>query len=163
MSSLPNAIFVSYYFHQPVYVCFHHEQCSFTFHNLANIVSINCSENFEILQLQAKLHTVMVLWSRFVWITNSSHHRRVWTANILHTKKLPTPTRPWGLGWANPEYPNSLPYESSSWFMLRYFNFEPIFLLQWCPPRDLFGSQILLTTGRFELWITCIQISSLAH
>ena len=25
--------------------------------------------------------------SRFVWITNSSDHRRVWTANLLHTRE----------------------------------------------------------------------------
>ena len=30
----------------------------------------------EILQLRAKLQTVMVSCSRFIWITNSSDHRR---------------------------------------------------------------------------------------
>ena len=35
--------------------------------------------------------TAMVSCSRFIWITNSSHHRRVWTANLLHTKSLPNP------------------------------------------------------------------------
>ena len=30
--------------------------------------------------------TAMVLCSRFIWITNSSDDRRVWTANNLHTK-----------------------------------------------------------------------------
>ena len=29
--------------------------------------------------------TMVVLCSRFGWITNSSNHRRVWTANLLHT------------------------------------------------------------------------------
>ena len=33
----------------------------------------------------------MVLRSRFIWITNSSDHRRVWTANILYTESLPNP------------------------------------------------------------------------
>ena len=29
---------------------------------------------------------VMVSCSRFVWITNSSDHRKIRTANLLHTK-----------------------------------------------------------------------------
>ena len=29
----------------------------------------------------------IVSCSRFVWITNSSDHRRVWTANLLHTRE----------------------------------------------------------------------------
>ena len=33
----------------------------------------------------------MVSCSRFIWITNSSDHGRVWTANLLHTKSLPNP------------------------------------------------------------------------
>ena len=41
--------------------------------------------------------------------------------------------------------------------MLRYFNFEPSFKLRWCRARDLFGSQIPVTTGGFELQISCIQ------
>ena len=40
----------------------------------------------EILQLRDKFQTVMVQCSRFIWITNSSNHRRVWTENLLHTK-----------------------------------------------------------------------------
>ena len=28
----------------------------------------------------------MVSCSRFIWITNSSDHRKVWTVNLLHTK-----------------------------------------------------------------------------
>ena len=43
----------------------------------------------EILELQAKFQTVMALCLRFIWITNSSDHRRVLTANLLHTKQLP--------------------------------------------------------------------------
>ena len=39
-------------------------------------------------------------------------------------------------------------------FILKYFNFEPSFKLQWCRGRDLFGSQISVTTGRFELRIS---------
>ena len=31
------------------------------------------------------------LCSIFIWITNSYDHRRVWTANLLHTKLLPNP------------------------------------------------------------------------
>ena len=33
----------------------------------------------------------MVPCSRFIWITYSSDHRRVWTANLLHIKYLPNP------------------------------------------------------------------------
>ena len=55
----------------------------------------------------AKFLTVMVSCSRFIGITNSSDHRKVWTANLLHTK-----------------YPNLLHYDSSSWSMLIYFNFK---------------------------------------
>ena len=37
--------------------------------------------------------------------------------------------------------------------MLRYFNFEPSFKLRWCRARDLFGAQIPVTIGGFELRI----------
>ena len=40
----------------------------------------------EILQLRDKFQTAMVSYSRFIWITNSSDHRRVWAANFLHKK-----------------------------------------------------------------------------
>ena len=46
---------------------------------------------FEILQLRAKIQTAMMSCSRFTWITNSNFHRRVWTANLSHTKSLPNP------------------------------------------------------------------------
>ena len=32
---------------------------------------------------------MMVSCSRFIWIRNSSDHRKVWIANLLHTKSLP--------------------------------------------------------------------------
>ena len=48
-------------------------------------------------------------------------------------------------------------FQSTMFFMLRYFNFEPRFKLRWCRARDLFGSQIPVTTGGFELWISCIR------
>ena len=35
--------------------------------------------------------------------------------------------------------------------ILRYFNFEPSFKLRWCCAQDLFGSQMPVTTGGFEL------------
>ena len=35
--------------------------------------------------------------------------------------------------------------------------------VRWCLARDLFGSQIAVTTGRFELRISCIQSSYLTH
>ena len=47
--------------------------------------------------------------------------------------------------------------------MLRYFNFEPSFKLRWCRARDLFGSQIPVTTGGFELQISYIRNSYLTH
>ena len=37
-------------------------------------------------------------------------------------------------------------YEAKLIFALRYFNFEPSFKLRWCRARDLFGSQIPVTT-----------------
>ena len=45
--------------------------------------------------------------------------------------------------------------------MLRYFNFEPSFKLRWCRAQDLFGPQIPVTTGGFELRISCIRITGL--
>ena len=47
--------------------------------------------------------------------------------------------------------------------MLRYFNFEPSFKLRWCHARDLFESQIPVTTGGFERRIFCIRSSYLTH
>ena len=38
-----------------------------------------------------------------------------------------------------------------------------ILTLWWCHARDLFGSQIPVTTGGFELQISCIQSSYLTH
>ena len=45
--------------------------------------------------------------------------------------------------------------------MLRYFNFEASFKLRWCRAQDLFGSQIPVTTGGFEIQISWIQSSYL--
>ena len=36
-------------------------------------------------------------------------------------------------------------------------------ILWWCHVRELFGSQIPVTTGGFELWISCIRRSYLTH
>ena len=47
--------------------------------------------------------------------------------------------------------------------MLRYFKFEPSFKLRWCRARDLFGLQIPVTTGGFEMQISCIQSRYLTH
>ena len=47
--------------------------------------------------------------------------------------------------------------------MLRYLSFESNFKLRECCIRDLFGSQIPLTTGRIELRISCIRSSYLTH
>ena len=46
---------------------------------------------------------------------------------------------------------------------LRYFNFEPSFKLRWYRARDLLGSQIPVTTGGFELRISCTRSSYLTH
>ena len=46
---------------------------------------------------------------------------------------------------------------------LRYFNFEPSFKPRWCRARDLFGSQIAVATGGFELQISYIRSSYLTH
>ena len=42
-------------------------------------------------------------------------------------------------------------------------NFEPSFKLLWRRARDLFGSQIPVTTEGLELRISCMQISYLTH
>ena len=41
--------------------------------------------------------------------------------------------------------------------MLRYIDFESSLKLRWCRARDLVGSQIPVTTGVFELRISCIR------
>ena len=41
-----------------------------------------------ILQLQAKFETTMVPCLIFLWITNSSDHKRVWTTNLWHAMHL---------------------------------------------------------------------------
>ena len=46
---------------------------------------------------------------------------------------------------------------------MRYFNFEPSFKLRWYRAQDLLGSQIPVTTGGFELRISCIRSSYLTH
>ena len=43
--------------------------------------------------------------------------------------------------------------------MLIYFNFEPSFKLRWCRARELFGSQIPVTTAGFELRISYIRVT----
>ena len=47
--------------------------------------------------------------------------------------------------------------------MLRYFKFGSSFKLRWCQSRDLFRSQIPVTTGGFQLPVCCIQSSYLTH
>ena len=51
-----------------------------------------------------------------------------------------------------------------SWANFNFeFNFEPSLKLRWFRPRDLFGSQILVTTGRFELRIFSMRNSYLTQ
>ena len=52
---------------------------------------------------------------------------------------------------------------SPVFIFLRYFNFEPSFKLRWCRARDLFGSQMPVTAGGFELKISCIWSSYQTH
>ena len=44
-----------------------------------------------ILSNNEKHNTVMVSCSRFVWITISRYHRRIWTAYVFDIKQLPNP------------------------------------------------------------------------
>ena len=53
--------------------------------------------------------------------------------------------------------------EKENNILLRNFNFEPSFKLRWCRARDLFRSQILMTTGGLKLQISCIRSSYLTH
>ena len=59
---------------------------------------------------------------------------------------------------------HGFPYTLRTKFILiEILHVEPSFKLQWCHARDLFGSQIPVPTGRFELWISCIWSSYLTH
>ena len=42
--------------------------------------------------------------------------------------------------------------------MLSYLNFKPNFKLRLCRARELLVSQLLVTTGVFELQISCIWV-----
>ena len=46
---------------------------------------------------------------------------------------------------------------------LKYLNLKPSFKLQWYRAQDLFESQIPVTTGDFELQISCMRSSYLTH
>ena len=61
--------------------------------NLANETLVKMMNN----AFYFTLKSAMLSCPRFIWITNSSDHRRVWTENLLHTKYLPKPTSPYGL------------------------------------------------------------------
>ena len=64
----------------------YHSQVGSDLFDYSDQQDIVLADYVEILQLQAKFQTAMVECSRFSWITNSSGHRRVWTANLLHVK-----------------------------------------------------------------------------
>ena len=97
-------------------------------------------------------------------IANSSDHRRVCTANLLHTKQLPNPlgrkayqvrrVRSIRIRYRTAGVADLCLDTSSS---------SQVFNLRWCRPRDLFGLQIPVTTGRFELRICCIGSRYLTH
>ena len=42
--------------------------------------------------------------------------------------------------------------------MLRHFNFEQSFKVRWYHALELFGSQLPVTPGRFELQISCTRV-----
>ena len=69
-----------------------------------------------------------------------------------------------GLNW-NVIRPKLIIKDGSSSFSFESIHFAVnlVFksLLPWCRARDLFGSQILVTTGEFELRISCIRSSYL--
>ena len=44
---------------------------------------------FIVAWILAKFETVMVSYSRFLWIKNSSVKRKVWISNLLHAMQLP--------------------------------------------------------------------------
>ena len=46
---------------------------------------------------------------------------------------------------------------------LKYLNLKPSFKLQWYRAQDLFESQIPVTTGDFELQISCMRGSYLTN
>ena len=60
---------------------------------------IGVDEIVEILQLRAKFQTAMMSCSRVIWITSSTDHRKVWTANLL--------------GWVTTSYAKDLMFKSS--------------------------------------------------
>ena len=49
-----------------------------------NIFNNNIYTNFK--TAYTHVNSAMVLCSIIIWVTNSSDYRRVWTANLLHTK-----------------------------------------------------------------------------
>ena len=61
---------------------------SFSYYCIRSVYLLFLFHKFyaEILHIRAKFQTAMVSCSRLIWITNSNDHRRVWTANLLHTK-----------------------------------------------------------------------------
>ena len=56
---------------------------------------------------------------------------------------------------------SQLPYLAN--FKNLFFKVQLKMLLRWCRARDLFGSQIPVTTVQFELRISCIRSSYLTH
>ena len=92
--------------------------------------------------------------------------------------------------WAKPlwllvaQYQHSLSVSLIAWWCVKTFPFHMVrwatfktmatsylfntaylihIQLWWCCAQDLFGSQILVITRGFELWISCIQSSYLTH
>ena len=61
------------------------------------------------------------------------------------------------------DYPNSVPYNNSSWCTLRCLKFKPSFKLWWYPAWDLLESQIPVSTRGLALWISCIRSCYVTH
>ena len=100
-------------------------------HTLPTATTKNQKHDYfiEILHLWAKFQAAMVSCSRIIWITNFSDHRFELRISCIRSSYLTHyAIRP---NWlADSEYPNSLPYDRSSWSMLRYF--EPSFYFYSC-------------------------------
>ena len=92
----------------------------------------------------------MVVGSRPVAVTK--------TFSLLSTQMTTTRRARYEV-FVKPLFYLSLPLAFAGSSRLRYFNLEPSFKLLRCRARDLFRSQIPVTTGGFELPFSCIRSS----
>ena len=123
--------------------------------------------DFENLKSQLKDYNVGRFWDSPTIPTNK-HWSKSWFYHGL--RSTPLFRASWWkifkfceirIGWRKKNQYPSL-YQSKI-LKLRYFNFEPSFKVWWGRAWDLFESQILVTTGEFELRISCIRSIYLTH